>query len=133
MSLDVSADERNGLIGYPSEANDVMIATTLKAGGEIRTEIWAVVVDGAVHIRNGFAEGSKWYRRAQRTHRATFINGDRRYPVTIEDGDDEATIRAVDAAYKKKYRGPGLSAVVSSSTRRYTMRVMPDIAAESTA
>lgn len=125
MSIDVSAQQRNGdgLIDYLSQTHDVMIATTLKAGGEIRTEIWAVVVNGAGYIRNGFGETSKWYRRAQRTHQAVFINGDRRYPVTIEDVDDEATIQAVDEAYRRKYRGPGLRAVVSPGTRRYTMRV----------
>lgn len=127
-------DEQNGadLIGYLSHTDDVMIATMLKTGGEIRTEIWAVVVDGVGYIRNGFGEASKWYRRAQRTHRAVFIDGDRRHPVTIEDVADETTIKAVDAAYKRKYRGPGLSAVLSSGTRRYTMRVVPDTGTEPT-
>lgn len=124
----MSAHETDGadLIRYLSQTDDVVLATTLKAGGEIRTEIWAVVVDGTGYIRNGFGETSKWYRRAQRTHRAAFIDGDRRYPVAIENVDDEATMKAVDAAYKKKYRGPGLSAVVSAGTRRYTMRVLLD-------
>ena len=111
---------------YLSRTNDVVLATQLKAGGEIETEIWAVVVDGDGYIRNGFGEASKWYRRAQRTHRAAFIDGDRRYPVTIEDVSDEATLNAVDAAYTQKYSGPGLSAVVSPGTRRYTMRVSLD-------
>ncbi|QYF74378.1 DUF2255 family protein [Cryobacterium sp. PAMC25264] len=128
MSIDVSTQQGNGdgLIDYLSHTDDLMIATTLKTGGEIGTEIWAVVVDGAGYIRNGFGQTSKWYRRVQRSHQAAFINGDRRYPVTIEDVDDEATINAVDAAYGKKYRGPGVSAVLSSGTRRYTMRVVPD-------
>jgi hypothetical protein len=130
MSNDMSTQQRNddGLIGYLSQTDDVMIATTLTAGGEIRTEIWAVVVDGAGYIRNGFGETSKWYRRAQRTHQAAFIDGDRRYPVTIRDVDDEATIKAVDEAYREKYRGPGLRAVVSPGTRRYTMMVASDTA-----
>lgn len=117
----------DGLLGYLSRTDDVVIATTLKSGGEVPTEIWSVVVNGAAYIRNGFGEGSKWYRRAQRTHRAAFIDGDRRYPVTIEDVDDETTIAAVDDAYTNKYSGPGLRAVVSSSTRRYTMRVVHDV------
>jgi hypothetical protein len=106
------------LISYLSTTADVMLATELKAGGEINTEIWAVVVDGEGYIRNGFGEASKWNRRAQRTHRAAFFDGDHRYPVVILDVDDEAILTAVDVAYTAKYRGPGLSAVVSPETRR---------------
>lgn len=116
----------DGLTGYLSQTDDVVLATALKAGGEIRTEIWAVVVDGVGYIRNGFGEASKWHRRVQRTHRAAFIDGERRYPITIEDVRDEKTITAVDEAYKKKYHGPGLRAVISPGTRRYTMRVVHD-------
>ena len=114
----------NYLIDYIDRTGDVMLATFLKDGNEVHTEIWAVVVDGQGYIRNGFGESSKWYRRAQRTHRAAFIDGDRRHEVTIEDVDDEATMSAVDAAYRKKYSGSGLGAVVSAATRRYTMRVV---------
>jgi hypothetical protein len=39
---------------------------------------------------------------------------------------DEATLAAVDAAYRQKYSGTGLSAVVSAGTREYTMRVEPE-------
>ena len=113
-------------ISYLATADDVIIATELMAGGEIETPIWAVVVDGDGFIRNGFGEASKWYRRAQRTHRAVFIDGANRYPVTIEDVRDEETLAAVDAAYRAKYSGSGLAAVVSAGTRQYTMRVVPD-------
>lgn len=116
----------NDLTNYLARTDDVMLATFLMAGGEVHTEIWAVVVDGQGYIHNGFGAASKWYRRAQRTHRAAFIEGDRRYPVVIEDVDDEATMSAVDSAYRAKYRGAGVSAVVSSGTRRYTMRVVAD-------
>lgn len=111
---------------YLSTTPDVILATELKAGGEIQTEIWAVVVDGEAYIRNGFGDASKWYRRAQRTHRAAFIDGDRRYPVRIEDVSDEGTLTRVDAAYTAKYSGSGLTAVNSGATRRYTMRVVPE-------
>ena len=110
-------------VAYLATTSDVIIATELKAGGEIETPIWAVVVDGQGYIRNGFGETSLWYRRAQRTHRAVFVDGANRYPVTIENVSDEATLAAVDAAYRQKYSGPGLSAVVSAGTREYTMRV----------
>ena len=113
-------------ITYLATADDVILATELKAGGEVETPIWAVVVDGAGFIRNGFGEASKWYRRAQRTHRAVLVDGANRHPVMIEDVHDEETLAAVDAAYRQKYSGSGLAAVVSASTREYTMRVVPD-------
>jgi hypothetical protein len=84
------------------------------------------VVDGVGYVRNGFGEASRWYRRAQRTHRAVVVDGDRRHPVRIEDVHDEATLAAVDAAYRAKYAGPGLTAVVSATTRRATMRLIAD-------
>lgn len=46
----------DGLIDYLSHTDDLMIATTLKTGGEIGTEIWAVVVDGAGYIAMGSAK-----------------------------------------------------------------------------
>jgi hypothetical protein len=125
-ALTMVKQENTGLVDYLSGTDDVILATALKAGGEVLTEIWAVVVDGEGYIRNGFGEASKWYRRAKRTHRAAFVDGDRRHAVTIEDVSDEATLKAVDTAYRKKYRGPGLTAVISAETRRYTMRVVPD-------
>jgi hypothetical protein len=127
LGVNTWTSRRADLVRYLSATDDVVLATSLKAGGEILTEIWAVVVDGEGYIRNGFGEASKWYRRAQRTHRAAFVDGDRRYPITIADVNDEATMSAVDAAYTRKYRGPGLSAVVSAETRRYTMRVTPEV------
>ena len=116
---------RGAAIAYLAGTDDVVIATSLRSGGEVLTEIWAVVVEGEAYVRNGFGETSRWYRRVQRTHRATFVDGPRRYPVRVEDVHDEPTLRAVDAAYEEKYRGPGLGAVVSAATRRHTMRVVP--------
>lgn len=117
-------------LNYLATTDDVVIATTLRAGGEIQTPIWAVVVDGEAYVRNGFGERSKWYRRAQRTHRAAFINGAARYPVRIEDVHDDETMSRVDVAYTRKYSGEGLVAVNSPASRRFTMRVVPDAHAD---
>jgi hypothetical protein len=105
----------------------VHIATELEGGGEVVTPIWGVVVDGVPFIRSGYGPGSRWYRRAQRTHRAAFIDGSQRYPVTIENLDDEAINREVDRAYAAKYAGEeqALQAVVSPDVRRFTMRLAP--------
>ena len=71
------------------------------------TPIWAVVVDDMPYIRNGYGARSKWYRRVQRTGRAAFIDGPHRYPVTIENVDDEAINRKVDGTPVRCYAPAG--------------------------
>ncbi|HXA32469.1 MAG TPA: DUF2255 family protein [Acidimicrobiales bacterium] len=112
-------------IDYLSSTDTVHIATELPDGGEIVTPIWAVVVDGTPYIRSGYGPQSKWYLRVQRTGRATFIDGLRRYPVTIENLNDEAIKHDVDAAYRTKYVGQGMALrqVVSAQVRAYAMRI----------
>jgi hypothetical protein len=114
-------------IGYFIRTDTVHIATERPDGGEVVTPIWAVVVDGVPYIRNGYGAESKWYRRAQRTRRATFLDGPRRYPVTIENLNDEAINRKVDEAYRAKYAGQGraLRQAVSPRVRAHIMRINP--------
>jgi hypothetical protein len=116
-------------IDYLKSTDTVHIATELRDGGEIVTPIWAVVVDGVPYIRSGYGPQSKWHARVQRSGRAAFIDGSHRYPVTIENLNDEAINRTVDAAYRTKYAGHGnaLSQVVSAEVRTHTMRIIPAI------
>jgi hypothetical protein len=113
-------------IDYFAGTDIVHIATELTGGGEISTPIWAVVVDGAPYIRAGYGPGSKWYRRLQRTGRAVFTDGHRRYPATIENVADDDTLDKVDAAYRAKYAGQtaGLAAIVAPRARAQTMRLV---------
>jgi hypothetical protein len=113
-------------IEYLDKTDTVSIATELKAGGEVVTLIWAVVVDGVPYIRNAYGEGSKWFRRLLRTGHAEFVDGSNRYPVTVEKVDDSSLISQVDAAYRSKYAGQGspTEQVVSEPTRSRTYRVM---------
>jgi hypothetical protein len=117
-------------IGYLARTDTVHIATELQDGGEVVTPIWAVVVDSVPYIRNGYGARSEWYRRVQRTGRAAFIDGPRRYPVTIENLNDEAINRKVDQAYRAKYAGQGtaLRQAVSPQVREHTMRITPQCA-----
>jgi hypothetical protein len=89
-------------IGYFTRTDTVHIATELRDGDEVVTPIWAVVVDGVPYIRSGYGAGSRWYRRVQRTGRAAFIDGPHRYPVTVENLNDEAVNARVDEAYRAK-------------------------------
>jgi len=92
-------------IDYFKHADTVQIATELGDGSEIVTPIWAVVVDGVPYIRNGYGPRSKWYRRVQRTGLAAFVDGPHRYPVLIENLNDEAINLKVDDAYRTNYAG----------------------------
>ena len=114
-------------IGYFTRTDTVHIATELRDGDEVVTPIWAVVVDGVPYIRSGYGAGSRWYRRVQRTGRAAFIDGPHRYPVTVENLDDEAVNARVDEAYRAKYAGQGtaLRQAVSPQVRARTMRITP--------
>jgi hypothetical protein len=112
-------------IDYFTRPETAHIATEMRDGGEVVTPIWAVVVDGVPYIRNGYGPRSKWYRRAQRTGRAAFIDGPHRYAVTIENVNDEAINRKVDEASRAKYVGQGraLPQAVSPQVRAHTMRL----------
>ncbi len=114
-------------IDYFTRTDIVHIATELRDGGEVVTPIWAVVVAGAPYIRSGYGARSKWYRRVQRTGRAAFVDGPNRYPVTIENLDDETINSKVDEAYSAKYAGQGIALrqVVSPQVRSHTMRITP--------
>ncbi|MFI6761380.1 DUF2255 family protein [Micromonospora sp. NPDC050417] len=113
------------VIDYFTGTDTVHIATELRDGGEVVTPIWAVVVDGVPYVRSAYGPQSKWYRRVQRTGRAAFVDGSQRYPVTVENLDDEAVIEQVDEAYQTKYadQGSALRQVASPQVREYTMRV----------
>jgi hypothetical protein len=115
-------------IEYLDTTDTVRIATELKAGGEVVTLIWSVVVDGVPYIRNAYGDGSKWFRRLLRTHHAVFVNGSERYPVTVEKLDDEAINARVDAAYRTKYAGQGspTESVATEPVRSRTYRVIPE-------
>ncbi len=114
-------------IEYLDKTDTVRIATELKAGGEVVTLIWSVVVDGVPYIRNAYGDGSKWFRRLLRTNHAVFVDGSQRYPVTVAPLTDEEINLRVDAAYRSKYAGQGSATeqVTSEPTRSRTYRVIP--------
>lgn len=114
-------------LDFLGNTDTVSLATELRDGGEVVTPIWAVVVDGVPYIRNGYGPRSKWYRRVQRTGRATLIDGQNRYPVTVANLDDEAINRKVDEAYEAKYAGQGtaLRQMLAPPVRAFTMRLTP--------
>jgi hypothetical protein len=115
----------DGLMDHLARTDTVHIATQRRDGGEVVTPIWAVVADGVPYIRSGYGPDSLWYRRALRTGRAAFADGDTRYPVTLERVVDDATISAVDRAYEAKYAsyaGP-LRQMVAAEARPDTLRV----------
>jgi hypothetical protein len=114
-------------IDYLAHTDTVHIATERRDGGEVVTPIWSVVVDSVPYIRSGYGDASKWYRRVQRTGRATFVDGTHRYPVTVDNLDDETINDKVDEAYRAKYAGQGtaMNQMVMPDARAHTMRITP--------
>jgi hypothetical protein len=112
---------------YFASTGVIHIATPMRSGREIVTPIWGVVVDGVPYIRSAYGPRSNWYRRVQRSRRAIFVDGPDRYPASVENLDDEATIRRVDDAYRAKYAGQDapVRQVTSPEVRPFTMRVLP--------
>jgi hypothetical protein len=120
-------DRSSGAVDYVARTGVLQIATELRSGGEVVTPIWGVVVDGAPYIRSGYGAESHWYRRAQRTGRAALVDDDTRYPVAIENVDDEAINHEVDRAYEAKYAGErnSLQQMVVPELRHFTMQLKP--------
>ncbi len=119
---------RVNAIDYLDTTDTVRIATELKAGGEVVTPIWSVVVDGVPYIRNAYGPESKWFRRLLRTGHAEFVDGANRYPITVEKLDDDSLNGRVDEAYRTKYAGQGdpVRQVTSEPVRSATYRVVPE-------
>jgi hypothetical protein len=114
-------------VEYVERTPVIEIATELRRGGEVVTPIWGVVVEGEPYIRSAYGE-SRWYRRLQRTGRATLVDGDERHPVAIENLDADAPVVSdVEHAYEEKYAdaGESLQQVVDPDKRRFTMRLKP--------
>ncbi len=124
----MTGNERSA-IDFLAESEVVRLATTTLDGREIVTPIGVVVADGVGYIRSQNGARAQWYRRARRSGRGVFLNGSTRYPVSIEDVTDAATIRRVDEATYAKYGGPLrnlLLRVLLWRTRKYVMQVRPE-------
>ena len=112
-------------VDYVDRTNTIHIATRRQDGREVVTPIWGVVVDGVPYIRSGYGKESNWYQRVQRDGGLSLVDGSRRYPATIENVGDENVIRAVDAAFERKYADEpdSLAAMVKPEARGFTMRL----------
>jgi hypothetical protein len=111
-----------------AESEVVSLATRTRDGREIVTPIGIVVVDGVGYIRSQNGARAKWYKRVQRSREAVFLHGGARFPVTIENVTDQATLRRVDEAVFAKYGGPLRNLVLKAllhRTRKYLMRAVP--------
>ncbi|SNT44566.1 hypothetical protein SAMN05421812_106126 [Asanoa hainanensis] len=111
-------------LDYFAKTGVARIATETRAGGEIETPIWVVVVSGVPYVRSGYGPESKWYRRAVRSGHVAFVDPGHRYEAGVALVADEPTLNAVDAAYRAKYAGQsGTREMVARSARDCTLRV----------
>lgn len=106
----------------------ITIGTTNREGVLKSRPDLGVLLNGSPYIRNAHGDGSRWYRRLQRTRRATFVDSGNRYAAEIENVDDERVLSQVDAAYRAKYAdaGSSLRLATSPDARHHTMRVALD-------
>ena len=119
--------EDRSVVDFLSHVHVIDIATERRAGGEVSTPIWVVVVDGAAYVRGEYGNDSNWYRRARRDGRATFLYEHHRFPVTVEAVTDDGVIDRIDEAYRTKYAlyGEPLRRMLAPELRPFTVRVIP--------
>ena len=79
--------------------------------------IWAVVVDGRVFVRSWDGKPSGWYHTLLAEARGVLQVRDRRIRVRARRAGGERLLKAVDDAYRAKYRTPGSLKYVAGFAR----------------
>jgi hypothetical protein len=91
-----------------------------------RTTIWIVATEKGVFIRSGSRTG-RWYREALANRNVAIRAGRQRVAARVQRASSSTVIRAVNAAYREKYRDlwpDSTRAVVRSSRLNTTLRLI---------
>lgn len=89
------------------------------------TWIWSVAVGDALYVRPYNGQNSRWYKAAIRKKAGRIVAAGIMKEVTFEPVDWPIN-DLVDEAYRAKYRGsPYLAAMIGSSARSSTVKVLP--------
>jgi hypothetical protein len=91
-----------------------------------RTTIWIVSTEKGVFIRSGSRTG-RWYREALANRKVVIRAGRRKVVARVQRASSRLVIRAVNAAYREKYRElwpESARAVVRSSRLNTTLRLV---------
>ena len=118
----------DGLLWRLAQGEEIEIETRHDPKSPLhRTTIWIVPTERGVCIRSGSRTG-RWYREALANRNVTIRAGRRKVAVRIQQVRSRSVIRAVNAAYRQKYRQTwpdSTKAVVRSARLNTTLRLIP--------
>jgi hypothetical protein len=112
-----------------AESDEVEIETRRDAKSPLhRTTIWIVPTEDGVYIRSYKGRKGRWYQEALANPLVTIRIGRRKVAARAEPEHNPLVIRAVNAAYRKKYgeRWPDdTQAMLKRSILPTTLRLTP--------
>jgi hypothetical protein len=119
------ADE--GLLWKLAQAEEIEIETRHDPKSpRHRTTIWIVSTEKGVFVRSGSRTG-RWYREALAYRTVVIRAGRRKATARVQRANSRAVIRAVNAAYREKYRElwpDSVRGVVRSARLNTTLRLI---------
>ena len=112
-----------------AESDEVEIETRRDVRSPLhRVTIWIVPTEDGVYVRSYKGKKGRWYQEAIANPRVTIGVGRRKVSVRAEPEHNPLIIRAVNAAYRKKYgeRWPDdTKAMLKRSLLPTTLRLTP--------
>ena len=98
------AKKSEDLLWKLAESDEVEIETRRDAKSPLhRTTIWIVPTEDGVYIRSYKGKKGRWYQEAIANPLVTIRVGRRKVTARAEREQNPLVIRAVNAAYRKKY------------------------------
>ena len=98
------AKKSEDLLWKLAESDEVEVETRLDAKSPLhRTIIWIVPTEDGVYIRSYKGKKGRWYQEAIANPHVTIRVGRRKGAARAEPEHSPLVIRAVNAAYRKKY------------------------------
>lgn len=123
------AQSGKDLLWKLAESDEVEIETRRDSRSPLhRTTIWIVPTQYGVYVRSYKGKRGRWYQEALANPRVTIRLGRRKVSARAEKEGNPLIIRAVNAAYRKKYgeRWPDeTKAMVKRSVLPTTLRLTP--------
>src|SRR3979409_2014229 len=123
------AKKSEDLLWKLAESDEGEIETRRDAKSPLhRTTIWIVPTEHGVYVRSYKGKRGRWYQEAIANPLVTILLGRRKVTARAEPEKNPAVIRAVNAAYRKKYgeRWPDdTEAMLKRSLLPTTLRLTP--------
>jgi hypothetical protein len=123
------AKKADDLLWKLAESDEVDIETRRDAKSPLhRTTIWIVPTEAGVYIRSYTGKKGRWYQEALANPLVTIRVGRRKVTARVELERNPVVIRAVNAAYRKKYgeRWPDeTQEMLRRSVIPHTLRLTP--------